>query len=410
MIQEYHETRTAMSDAAGPGARLPRRIAHFELWTPFSWPWSAPHAPALRGRPVLVGGTGRRAVVASASYEARRYGCHSAQPMAQAMRLCSQAVVVAPRFDRYRAASQAFHEMLRTLSPFVESAGIDEAYVDLTGAGGGGAARAAAEEMRSRVRRELGIAVSACIAGTRSTAKVGSDRAKAGRADRRAGGGRRRLPGAAAAARVAAGRPEAGGAVAGAGHTHRGRGGGAGPPLARAALRASGGVAAPTAPVALTPRRVRSGRRRAKSVSREVTFGDDVLDVATLRRSLRRHAESVGGDLRREGRRARTVTLKLRWSDFSTLVRSRTVDRPLLTTAALVAAGNALLAEVLRREGMRPVRLIGLGASNLVDDAVQLGFDELAAGARGVLRDERLDRALDTIRGRFGKDAVSRGP
>ena len=408
MIQEYHETRTAMSGAAGPGPRLPRRIAHFDLDT-FFVAVERTHAPALRSRPVLVGGTGRRAVVASASYEARRYGCHSAQPMAQAMRLCPQAVVVAPRFDRYRAASQAFHEMLRTLSPFVESAGIDEAYVDLTGAGGGGAARAAAEEMRSRVRRELGIAVSACIAGTRSTAKVGSDRAKPdGLIDVPVGGDAaflaplplRELPlvGPKLAERLQAlGIRTVGEAAA----LDR-------PWLERRFGRAGALLHDRARGVDATP--VRSGRRRAKSVSREVTFGDDVLDVATLRRSLRRHAESVGGDLRREGRRARTVTLKLRWSDFSTLVRSRTVDRPLLTTAALVAAGNALLAEVLRREGMRPVRLIGLGASNLVDDAVQLGFDELAAGSRGVLRDERLDRALDTIRGRFGKDAVSRGP
>ena len=145
-----------------------------------------------------------------------------------------------------------------------------------------------------------------------------------------------------------------------------------------------------------------AGARR--SISREVTFEDDVHDLDELRRTLRAHAERVGADLRRQGRRARTVTLKLRWSDFTTLTRSRTVAQPVQLTDELSGLGVALLDELLTRERMRPVRLIGLGASNLVEDAVQLGFDD--DGAR---RAANVDRALDGIRSRYGGEAVRRG-
>ena len=154
---------------------------------------------------------------------------------------------------------------------------------------------------------------------------------------------------------------------------------------------------------------MRAGGRAAKSVSREVTFHQDVTDPQSLRRTLRRHSERVASDLRRAGRRARTVTLKLRWSDFTTLTRSRTLEQPLQTAAALTDVGRELLDELLRREGMRPVRLIGLGASNLVEDAVQLGFEDIDSERGAGLRDRRLDRALDDIRERFGEGSVSRG-
>ncbi len=135
-----------------------------------------------------------------------------------------------------------------------------------------------------------------------------------------------------------------------------------------------------------------------------MTFGEDVTDLDRLRRTLRDHAERVGSDLRGQQRRARTVTLKLRWADFTTLTRSRTLDRPVQGTDDLAAAGRALLDELLARESLRPVRLIGLGATNLVEDAVQLGFDDESAR-----RAERVDQAVDEIRGRYGRDSVTRG-
>ena len=154
----------------------------------------------------------------------------------------------------------------------------------------------------------------------------------------------------------------------------------------------------------LDPTPVRAGERSARSVSREVTFGEDVTDLERLRRTLRDHAERVGSDLRGQQRRARTVTLKLRWADFTTLSRSRTLDRPVQSTDDLAAAGWALLDELLAHESLRPVRLIGLGATNLVEDAVQLGFDDGSAR-----RAEQVDRAVDEIRGRYGRDSLTRG-
>ena len=383
--------------------RLPRRIAHCDLDT-FFVAVERLHDPSLRNRPVLVGWHGPRGVVSSASYEARRYGCHSAQPMTQALRLCPDAAVVPPNFDYYQPVSRAFHRMLEEISPVVESAGLDEAYVDLTGMDGGehGAAVAAADRIRSRVRDELGVAVSICVAGSRTTAKVGSDRAKPdGLIEVPPGGDAaflaplpiRELPlvGPKLAQRLeAVGVRTIGQAAALDARWLTQRFGRAGVTLHECAN-------------GIDPAPLRAGGRAARSISREVTFDEDVTDVARLRRTLARHAERVGTDLRCAGRRARTVTLKLRWSDFTTPTRSRTLERPVNTTAALSEAGTGLLDELLHRDGMRPVRLIGLGVTNLVEDAVQLSFEDDGR------HDGRLDRALDAIRERFGTGAVSRG-
>ncbi len=383
--------------------RLPRRIAHCDLDT-FFVAVERLRDPQLVGRPVLVGGRGPRSVVASASYEARAFGCHSAQPMSQALRACPQALVVSPDFTRYRAASEAFHALLHSASPAVESVGLDEAFADLSGIGADGmGARATAQAIRARVRAELGLVVSVGIAGGRTTAKVASDRAKPdGLLDVPIGGDAaflaplplRELP------------------LAGPRLVER---------LALAGVRTIGQVAAldpawlvrqfGAAGQALSERArgvdatpVRGVPRAAVSVSREVTFAEDVHDRAVLHRVLAGHAERVGADLRRANRRARTVTLKVRWPDFTTVTRSRTLARPAQSTAQLQAAGRALLAELLAREGERPVRLLGLAATNLVDDALQLRLEE-----RATPRDEELDRALDAIRERYGGGAVRRG-
>lgn len=394
---------TGGDEAARLEPSLPKRIAHFDLDTFFV---SVERAldPSLIGKPVLVGGAGGRGVVASASYESREFGCHSAQPMSQALRLCPEAVVVPPHFDRYQASSRAFHAILRDESPIVEPGGIDEAYADLTGLGEGGTgARAAAERVRTRTREELHLPVSVCIAGSRTTAKVGSDRAKPD--------GLLEVPVGEDAAFLAplplrelplVG-PRFGEQLAALGLRTIGE---------AAALDARwleqrfgrAGVVLSERARGLDPTPVRAGGRGARSISREVTFGEDVTDLDRLRRTLRDHAERVGADLRGQQRRARTVTLKLRWADFTTLTRSRTLDRPVQGTEDLTAAGRALLDEVLARESLRPVRLIGLGATNLVEDAVQLGFDD-----ESTRRAERVDQAVDEIRGRYGRDSVTRG-
>lgn len=410
MVTLAYDGSGPTAGAAFPGPRLPRRVAHCDLDT-FFVAVERLHDRSLIDRPVLVGGGGARGVVASASYEARTFGCHSAQPMSQALRLCPQAAVVPPHFDRYQPVSRDFHRILDQTSPVVESVGIDEAYVDLTGIDGTSspdAARRAGEQIRARVREELGIAVSICIASSRTTAKVGSDLAKPD--------GLIEVPAGEDAAFLAprpvrdlpAVGPKFGAELAAIGVRTVGEAA----TLDRAWLEQRFGRAGEVLydrARGVDPTAIRAGGRPARSISREVTFSTDVTDIAALKRTLRRHAERVGADLRRAGRRGRTVTLKLRWSDFTTLTRSRTLERPAQSTAALAEAGEALLDQLLRTEGMRPVRLIGLGATNLADDVTQLGFDELLPDQAATRRQERLDRALDDIHDRFGSDSVNRG-
>ncbi|MDZ4278373.1 MAG: hypothetical protein U1B78_04465, partial [Dehalococcoidia bacterium] len=152
----------------------------------------------------------------------------------------------------------------------------------------------------------------------------------------------------------------------------------------------------------IDPTPIASGNEPAKSVSREGTYARDVDDVSVLRASLRAYAESVGADLRGMGRRARCVTLKLRYGDFTTISRSRTLDQPTFDDDTIYAIGAALLDEALQKDG-RAVRLIGLGGTSLVD-AVQLGlFDD---GARS---DEALLRSIDVLRAKYGRGCLQTG-
>lgn len=387
--------------AAGPS--LPRRIAHCDLDT-FFVAVERLHDPSLIGKPVLVGGTGPRSVVATASYEARVFGCHAAQPMSQALRLCPQAIVVPGHFAAYRAASIGFHEVLHEVSPLVESAGLDEAYLDLTGIGeGADAAHRLGVTIRERVRARCGLAVSVGIAGSKTTGKVTSDRAKPdGLIEVPIGGDAaflaplplRELPGLG---------PKLESVLQAAGVRTIGQLADLDPTWLRRRF-GTGGEALGQRARGIDHAEVRALPRAPVSVSREVTFGSDLTDLAELRRVLQRHADAVGGDLRRAGRRARTVTLKVRWPDFTTLTRSRTTARPVQATAELLAAAQELLDEVFASEGAHPVRLIGLGATNLVEDVVQLGFEDAP-----VQRSERLDHVVDAIRDRFGDGVVRRG-
>lgn len=422
---------TDASEAAAPRPpTLPRRIAHFDLDTFFVAVERA-RDPSLVGKPVLVGGRGGRGVVAAASYESREFGCHSAQPMSQALRLCPQAIVVPPDGREYGRVSKLFHQMLRDASPVVESVGIDEAYVDFTGATlppdaaptESSAAATIAENIRRRVRAELRIAVSVCIAGSRTTAKVGSDRAKPdGLLEVPIGGDAaflapfpmRELP------MVG---PKLGESLRAAGVATIGEVAALDRRWLENRFGRSGAVVYEHANGHdATP--VRPGARPNRSISREITFGEDVVDPRKLRRTLARHAQRVGADLRRSEKRARTVTLKLRWNNFETLTRSRTLDRPVQSTAGLLEAGELLLDEAIRSAAAmradgdstqlsRAVRLIGLGATNLVEDEMQLGLDDMLAGSDGEvggeLLEDRIDDMLDSIRARFGDDSVTRG-
>jgi DNA polymerase-4 len=392
-----------------PTPTRPRRIAHFDLDT-FFVAVERVLDPSLNGKPVLIGHPGGRGVVATASYEARVFGCHSAQPMVQALRLCPQAIIVAPDHNRYATVSHDFHAILREVAPVVESVGMDEAYADLTGLGDEATgARDAAAEVRRRVREELQIAVSVCIAGSRTVAKVGSDRAKPdGLLEVPVGTDAEFLAPLAIRDLPLVG-PKFGEALAAAGVRTIGQAAELDPRWL-ASRFGRGGEALAERARGIDPTPVLDGRAQ-RQISRENTFGEDVTDLAVLRRTMRRHAERVGGDLRARGKRARTVSIKVRWPDFTTLSRSHTPDRPAHSTESIAEVALELLDEVFRTEGQHPVRLIGVAVSNLVDDELQLTLDDLDAPVSKprILQREELDRTIDELRARYGDGSVTRG-
>ena len=357
--------------------------------------------PELAGKPVAVGFDGPRGVVSTASYEARTFGVHSALPAAQARRRCPRLIFLPVDFPYYAEASERFHAILRDYTPACERAGADEAYLDVAGCerlfGDG---EAIARTIRARVRGEIGIAASVGVAANKLVAKVASDAAKPDGLRVVPAGGEaaflaplpvRDLPmvGPRMEARLAElGIRAIGEAAAWPAAALRARFGRAGEELrARALGRFEGAVLTQQA--------------AARSVSREVTFGEDEPDRARLRGVLRTQAERLAGDLAREGRAARTVVLKLRFPPFETLTRSHTPGRQVALADEIFAAGADLFERLWRDEGRRPVRLIGLGAANLLPRARQLRLGETPAA-------DRLAETVGELRDRFGDGAVRR--
>lgn len=360
--------------------------------------------PSLTGKPVVVGGDpGGRGVVATASYEARKYGVRSAMPLRTATRLLPpDTVYLRGDFREYQRVSRLFHAILADYTPLVESGGLDEAFLDITGCEAlVGSPQEAAATIRGRIRAELNIAASVGIAPSKLVAKVASDAAKPDGVCEVVEGTEpaflapmplRALPmlGPSTEKRLQALGVSTLGQLAG---------------VADSALEAMfgpHGAVLRARAQGIDPSRV-GGDHHAKSISREGTFAADVADPSHLRSVLRVFSESVGSQLRKAGRRARTVTLKLRYDDFSTVNRSVTLPRPANSDEAIYAAANTLLIR-LRSAEKRPVRLIGVGTSNLVDDAVQLSLE---AGTDD--RAESLSAAFDKVRGKYGTRSLQTG-
>jgi len=365
--------------------------------------------PALAGRPVLVGGTGPRGVVAAASYEARRFGVHSAMPMGRARRLCPEAVVLPPRFDLYEAKSRAVHGIFAAFTPVIEPIALDEAFLDVTGGArlfGDGVTIAAA--IRTRVRDELGLWASVGVATCKLIAKLASEAAKPKASPRGP------IPGP-GVVEVAPGdelaflHPLPVQVLWGVGPATRQR-------LDRFGVRTVGDLAhLPEATLVGTlgqanghhlralawakdDRAVEPGRP-VKSIGHEETFATDRHDATDLHRELIRQSDAVASRLRRHGHVGRTVTIKVRFGDFRTITRSRTVSSPLRAGIAISRIAAELLDAVDVAEG---VRLLGVSVSNLAnDDGAQLSLDELASGPWDEVAD-----AVDNVRERFGDDAV----
>lgn len=367
--------------------------------------------PSLRGKPVIVGGE-QRGVVSTCSYEARAYGVHSAMPMATARRLCPQAVVVRGRYRRYAELSAMIMAALGEFSPLVEQASVDEAYVDATGLERlFGSLEDLLARIKERVRETTGgLTCSAGAAPVKFLAKICSDINK---------------PDGVFILRAEdvddflATLPV--GKIPGVGkHMVQS--------LQGLGVRTVGQLRQYSLDFMLRkygkwggvlyervhgrdPRGIET-ERAAKSESAECTFNEDTRDRAFLQRMLLAHAERVGASLRRHGTRGRTVTLKVKYTDFSQITRSRTLPEGINATETIFEVGCGLLRELPLPQ---PVRLIGLGVSGFDAPVAQLllpgavkpvtqGLDPQVEAKR-----QKLDAALDDLRSRFGNKAVQRG-
>ena len=354
--------------------------------------------PDLVGRPVLVGGSGPRAVVAAASYEARAFGVGSAMPMAEARRRCPRAVVIVPERGAYSDMSRRVFEILRAFTPLVEGLSVDEAFLDVSGLrlhfaepsviGG---------SIRDRIRSELGLPASVGGGTNKFIAKLASEEAKPDGLLIVPAGTEisflhplpvRRLWGvgeATFAALEVLGVETVGDLATISRYTLEYR---LGASLGGHLANLAGGR---------DDRSVEPGGA-AKSVSVEETYDRDIVDPLALEDALLRHCDRLSARLNAAGLAGRTVTLKLRFGDFTTLTRSITVADPVDHTPDLWDLVQQLLARIDR--GNQGVRLLGIGASSLMPRQAprQLSLDHPRRDAAAV--------AAERIRERFGTSAV----
>jgi DNA polymerase IV len=364
--------------------------------------------PTLRGRPVVVGGLGARGVVSTASYEARVFGVRSAMPMTRARAACPQATFLSPRMSRYAEKSREVMAILSSVSPLVEQLSIDEAFVDVAGAGRLlGDPPAIAAYIRRRVHAESGLTCSVGVATTKFLAKLLSDAAKPD-----------------GVLVVAPGEEQAYLAPLPASRLW-----GVGPKtfakLERMGIRTIGDVAALDEQALVQTLGVSLGahvsalsrnddlravvpEREVKSIGAEETYAHDLRTAPECERELVRVADRACARLRASRLTARTVNLKIRFADFETRTRARTLPDPTDVSTVVLGVARELLAEFDARRG---VRLLGVSLSQLAaGSAVQETLDLTSEGdSEDRNQNERraaVERAVDEVRGRFGARAV----
>ena len=355
--------------------------------------------PKLKGLPVIVGGRSARGVVSTCSYEARKFGVHSAMPLFEAKRLCPQGIYVPVRMKRYAEMSAKIMTIFRETSPLVEQLSIDEAFLDLTGMERLGGAETIAHQVQDRIQEELKLSASVGLAPNKFLAKLASDM-------RKPHGFVRITP------------EDAAGLLAPLPVTRIfGIGRSAEEKLKQFGIERIGQLA--TADIiilrqvfginaeqvkrlawGLDDRPVVS-EEEAKSIGRENTFDVDLTDMDSCREEVLDLCGQVGWRLRRVHLAGHTVTLKVKFADFRTITRSATGDR-------LVAWDEDifLLAEqMLRKINVKPgVRLLGVSVSNLFrpEDEPVLGFEENE-------RMQKRNQAIDALKSKFGENIIKRG-
>ncbi len=361
--------------------------------------------PSLVGKPVIVGGTAEgRGVVAAANYEARKFGVHSAMASVRAQRLCPQAVVIRPRIDFYAAVSRQIRDIFEQFTPQVEPLSLDEAFLDATGSESlFGPSPEIGRQIKGRIRAELRLVASVGVAPNKFLAKIASDVQKPD--------GLVVVPTDGVQAFLD---PLPVGRIWGVGKV-------TGQVFDRLGVRTIGELRSHSQ-AALTERFGAAGEhywrlargidnrpvvpdREARSISHETTFVEDIADLDVLRAWLVDLVESVARRLRHHGLRGRTVELKVRFADFTTISRWLTLEEPSDLTQELLAAGLELLTRRLPPRHL-PVRLLGFGVNQFdgSGSSQQHLFDQPDRE-----RQRDLDSVSDRIAARFGKQAIRRG-
>jgi DNA polymerase IV len=359
--------------------------------------------PELAGQPVVVGGGGGRGVVAAASYEVRRFGVHSAMPMREALKRCPHAVVVSPRFKRYREVSAQVFEIFREFTDLVEGLSLDEAFLDVTGSTGlFGSAEAMAREIKNRIRVRTGLTASVGVSHNKLLAKLASEMNKPdGFAMIRPAEVTtildpmpvRRLHG--IGVKTAARLEQQGIHTLG------------------QLRRAPESVLWP-----LFRRETREMRERAagiddrpvvsdapeKQISSEETFDIDIKDHEELRQRLAHLADRTAERLRSRQLKAGMISIKVRRRDFETYTRQKSFSPPTQETRLVMQVATELLNRWLDEQPRAAVRLLGVGVSDLAP-AQQLDLFTSRESTEAGMLDETLDR----IRGKYGTEAVKRG-
>jgi DNA polymerase-4 len=357
--------------------------------------------PELKGKPLIVGGTGGRGVVAAASYAVRRFGVRSAMPMREALRLCPQAICVPPRMARYQEVSAQVFAIFREFTPIVQGLSLDEAFLDVTASRRlKGDAETIGTQIRRRIRAATELSASVGIAPNKLLAKIASDLAKpdgmfrigpenlhdvldALPIQRLLGVGQKSLP-----------------AVEAAGiHTV----GDAARASEQVLWRAFGkhGRSMRALACGIDERPVVADREE-KTLSAEETFARDVRDAAELERHLTALSDRAAARLRAHGLAAGRVSVKIRRADFKTYSRQCVLGQPTQDTSVVSGAARRLLAGWLAEQPNAALRLLGVGAGDLGTlRQADLFVTEPA-------KDTRLDAAVDGIRGRFGSAVITR--
>ncbi len=361
--------------------------------------------PDLSGKCVIVGGLSNRSVVSAASYEARKFGIHSAMPMYQARQKCPRGIFLQPRMDRYKALSKKIMSLLKDFSPCVVPISIDEAYVDITGCERlHGEPQEIAMQIKQKIKRTFNLTCSVGIGINTFIAKIASDMDKPDGltiiTPNQTSKFIRNLP-------ITK--------VPGVGKRRHKQLDGLG-------IKTLGDVR--TYPRNLILKRLgKFGQRlldltdgidgsplgpgsRRKSVSTEKTLPHDIDDKKLLNNYILMQSESVARQLRKMDSKAKTITLKLKHADFKQVTRSVTLPVPTQASETVFsAAANLLNAYEIKTK----IRLIGVGASGLVPASVPVQMNMFERPKKKTNNWEKVDKAVDTITQKFGKNAIKRG-